>query len=73
MENLRNRIILEFIKKHEYKKSMKQESKLIFAGLHKTNENCDSYSFEKIEVKMDRPIYLGYAALELSKLHMYET
>ena len=28
---------------------------------------------KKQKVVMDRPIYLGYAVLELGKLHMYET
>ena len=42
-------------------------------GIHKSYEKCDSYTFKQIEVKMDRPIYLGFAILELSKLHMYET
>ena len=30
-------------------------------------ENCDSYLFRKNEVLMDKPIYLGFAVLELSK------
>ena len=41
--------------------------------IHKSYENCDSYVFRKNEVLMDKPIYLGFAVLELSKLHMYET
>ena len=32
-----------------------------------------SYGFRKKEVLMDKPIYLGFAVLEISKLHMYET
>ena len=35
--------------------------------------NCYSYVFKKKEVLMDKPIYLGLAVLEFSKLHMYET
>ena len=73
MENARNRLQLEFIKKVEYKKIAKHQSKLLFNGTHKSHETCDSYSFEQTEVKMDKPIYLGLAVLELSKLLIYET
>ena len=45
MENVRNRLNLEFIKKDEYKKIIKQQSKLTFNGIHKSYENCDSYKF----------------------------
>ena len=73
MEKVRNRLELEFIKKDKYKKIIKRLSKLTFNGIHKSYENCDSYVFEKNEVLMDKPIYLGFAVLEISKLHMYET
>ena len=72
MENVRNRLGLKFFKKDEYKKIIKYQSKLTFNGTHKSYENCDSYVFRKNEVLMDKPIYLGFAVLELSKLHMYE-
>ena len=35
-------------------------------------ENCDSYTFKQNEVFMDKLSHLGFAVLELSKLHMYE-
>ena len=57
MENVRNRIRLDFIKKYDYKKTIKQQSKLTFNGIHKSNENCDSYTFKQNEVPMDKPIY----------------
>ena len=34
LENVRNRLRLEFIKKDDYKKIIKQQSKLIFNGIH---------------------------------------
>ena len=52
---------------------MEQHFKLTFNGIHKSFENCDSYVFKKNEVVMYKPIYLGFALLELSKKHMYET
>ena len=42
-------------------------------GIHKSYDNCDSYTFKQNEVLMDKPIYLGFSVLELSKLLMYET
>ena len=72
MENVRNRLRLDFFKKDDYKENIKQ-SKLTFNGIHRSYENCDTYVFKKNEVVMDKPFYLGFAALELSKLHTYGT
>ena len=33
----------------------------------------DSYTFKENEVLLDKPVYVGFAVFELSKLHMYET
>ena len=52
---------------------MKMQLKITFNGIHKSFDNYDSYTFKHNEVLMDKPIYLGYAVLELSKLLMYET
>ena len=73
MENVRNRLKIKFIKKDDYREIIKQQSKLTFNGIHKSYENCDSYTFKQNEVLMDKPIYLGFSVLELSKLLMYET
>ena len=73
MENVRNRLKIKFIKKDDYREIIKQQSKLTFNGIHKSYENCDSYTFEQNEVLIDKPIYLGFTVLELSKLLMYET
>ena len=73
MENVRNRLKIKFIKKDNYKKIIEYQSRLTFSGIHKSYENCDSYTFKQNEVLMDKPIYLGFTVLELSKLLMYET
>ena len=73
MENVGNRCTIDFIEKDETDKIIKQQSKLTFNGIHKSYENCDSYTFKQNEVLMDKPIFLRFAILELSKLHMYET
>ena len=55
------------------KKFIKQQSKVTFNGIRIWSEKCDSYLFRKNEFRMDKPIYLGFAILELSKLHLLET
>ena len=73
MESVRNRSKIKFVKKDDYKEIIKQQSKLTFNGIHKLYENCDSYTFKQNEVLMDKPIFLGFTVLELSKILMYET
>ena len=73
MEKVRNRLKIKFIEKDDYKEIIKYQSKLTFNGINKSFENCDSYTFKKNEVLMDKPIYLGFSVLELCKLLMYET
>ena len=46
---------------------------MTFNGIHKSHENCDSYTIKQNEVLTDKSVYLGFALLELSMLHMYET
>ena len=57
----------------DYREIIKLQSKLIFNGIHKSYENCDSYTFKQNEILMDKPTYLGFFVLELNKLLMYET
>ena len=73
MENVRNRLKIKFFKKDDYREIIKQQSKLTFNGIHKSYENCYSYTVRQNEVLMDKPIYLGFTVLELSNLLMYET
>ena len=73
MENVRNRIKVEFIKKDDTVKVIKQQSKLTFNRFHKSYEKYDGHAFKQNEVFMDKSLYLGFSVLELSKLLMYET
>ena len=73
LENIRNRLDLELIKKDNIKKIVDQQSKLTFNGIQKTYENYYSFKYKKNEIVMDKAMYVGFAILELSKLHMYET
>ena len=71
MENVRNRLKIKFVKKDDYREIIKQQSNLTFNGIHRSYENCYSYTVKQNEVLMDKPIYLGFTVLELSKLLMY--
>ena len=73
MEIVRNRLKIKFFKKDDYREIIKQQAKLTFNGIHKSYEICYSYTVRQNEVLMDKPIYLGFSVLELSKLLMYET
>ena len=73
LENVRNRLGLELIKKDDIKKIITQQSKLTFNGIQKTYKNYYSFTYKKNEIVMDKAIYVGFSILELSKLHMYET
>ena len=73
MENVRNRLKIKPVKKDDYKDIIKLQSKLTFNGIHKSYENCFFYTFKQNDVLMDKPIYLCFSVLELSKLLMYET
>ena len=73
MENVRNRCKTEIIKRDDQNKILRWQRKLTFNGICKSFSNCDSYLEKEHEILMDKPIYLGFAILELSKLHMYET
>ena len=55
MENIRNRIKVEFLRKDETEKMKKQQSKLTFNGIHKSYENYDNHTFKQNEVLMEKP------------------
>ena len=49
MENVRNRIKVEVIEKHDNDKNTKQQSKLTFIDIYKSSTNY-SYTFKQNEV-----------------------
>ena len=73
MENVIIRLKIEFVKKDDFRETIKQQFKLQFNGIHKSYENCDSYTFKQNEGLMDKLIYLGFSVLEMNKLISYET
>ena len=46
MENIRNRINVEFILNDDNHKLIKQQSKVTFNEIQKSYVNCDSYTFK---------------------------
>ena len=73
MEDIRNRIKVGFVKDTDEKKILRYQSRLDFDGIHKSYQDYDSYTFKTNVIKMEKPTYLGFVILELSKLLMYET
>ena len=61
------------MKKDENEKIIRLQSKLTIIGVHKHYTKYDSYAFKQNEVLMDKPIYLGFAIVELSIFLTYET
>ena len=53
LKNVRNRLVWELNKKDDIKNIVQRQSKITFNGIHKTNENYDSYTFKKNEVVLD--------------------
>ena len=72
VENVRDRINLEFIPHTEYEQIIKRQSKLSFKGLKHHYKNFSTYKYEKEQIVFDKPIYLGLTVLDLSKRLMYE-
>ena len=70
MQYVCNRIKVEFIKKDDTDKIIKQQSKLTLNGFHESSENYESYAFKQNGVLMEKPIYPDFSVLELSKLLM---
>ena len=73
IENVRNRCKIKFPHKDNNNKIIKQPTKLTFNGTHKSYTNYVSYVLKQNEDSVDTPIYLKFAILKFSNLHMYQT
>ena len=72
MENVRDRTNLEFIDHSQIDQIIKRQSKLSFKGIVDHYSKFSVYKFDEEKTVFDKPIYLGFTVLELSKLLMYE-
>ena len=72
MENVRDRTNLEFIDQSQIDQIIKRQSKLSFKGIMDHYSKFSVYKFDKEKTVFDKPIYLGFTVLELSKQLMYE-
>ena len=70
MENIRKHRDIKLVNnKEDY---LKQVMKPNFKGGVLMGADLTSYEMGKVKVKMNKPVYLGQAILDLSKTIMYE-
>ena len=73
MENTRNCVDVHFVPNYGTENLIGAQSKLSFDGIHQVYEKFTSNMFKNQILKKERPIYLGFCILNLSKLLRYET
>ena len=69
MENLRNRVNIKLI--HDEDILKRYCSKITFQHCKFFNENLAGVQFQKQKIILDRPNYIGFCVLDLSKIVMY--
>ena len=72
MENVRDRTNLELLSHSPIDQTIKRQSKLSFKGIANHYSEFSVYKYDKEKTVFDKPFYLGFTVLELSKLSMYE-
>ena len=72
IENIRERINLNFISHTQVDQINKRQSKLSFENIADHYSTFSVYKFGKEKTLFDKPLYLGSRVLELSKLLLYE-
>ena len=72
VENVHKWFKREFNRERDFKESFKEQSKLTFNVIHERYTISRSRSFKQNEFLKYRPIYWGFAVLELNKLLRYE-
>ena len=72
MESVRERVNIQILPHTNIDQIIKKQSKLSFKGIVNHYSDFSVYKFDKEKTVFDKPIYLGFSVLELSKLLMYE-
>ena len=70
MENVRNHIDFELVNNAE--RLAKIHNEPVFKHSHIINDSLVGVEKMRTTTKLNKPIYLGFSILELSKLHMYK-
>ena len=70
MENVRNRINMKLV--NDRKKKAKYVKKINFKHATKFGEKIAAVHMKKTKVILDKPIFVGAAILDLSKIHMFK-
>ena len=70
MENVRNRINMKLV--NDRKKKAKYVKKVNFKHATKFGEKIAAVHMKKTKVILNKPIFVGAAILDLSKIHMFE-
>ena len=71
MENVTECVNLKFIDHSQIQQIIKRKSKLSFKSIVDCYSVFSVYKFDKEKTVFDKPIYLGFTVLELSKILMY--
>ena len=72
MENVRDRTNLELLSHSPIDQIIKRQTKLGFKSIVDWYSTYSVYKVDKEKTVFDKPIYIGFTVLELSKLLMYE-
>lgn len=70
MENVRNRMKMELVS--DEKKCTKLINMVSFKNITRYNNNLVAIHLNMEDLKFDKPIYVGFSILDLSKTLMYE-
>ena len=70
MENLRKRVNLELV--HTERRMKKLAAKPTFESVTRFNDDLVAVHLKKVQLYLNRPIYVGFTILDLSKTIMYD-